>query len=121
MATAAFKEQVPGQAAAGPVPAGLVLARVVAADCEILTLGVAPPWRRRGVARRLLSAALAESRRAGARAVFLEVAEDNPAAQAFYRAEGFTRVGLRADYYRRPGAAPVAALVLSCRLEALKP
>lgn len=116
LAVAGGQEKVPGTSSSGPLPVGLVLARVVAEDCEILSLGVVPPWRRRGVARRLLKAVLEESRSQGACAVFLEVAEDNAAAHAFYLAEGFARIGRRAEYYRRPGRPPAAALVLSRRL-----
>lgn len=104
-------------AAAEPLPVGLALARVVAEDCEVLTFGVAPPWRRRGVARLLLAAVVAEARTLGARTAVLEVAEDNAPARAFYLAEGFARIGRRPNYYRRAGQAPAAALVLSRRLE----
>jgi len=35
-------------------PAGFLLARIAADECEILSLGVQPSYRRRGLARRLL-------------------------------------------------------------------
>jgi [ribosomal protein S18]-alanine N-acetyltransferase len=66
---------------------------------EILTVGVVPPARRRGIARQLLDGLLAEARRRGAAEVFLEVRVDNEAAQSLYAREGFVQVGLRPGYY----------------------
>jgi len=48
---------------------------------------------------------------AGARRVFLEVAEDNWAARRLYAALGFAPVGRRRNYYRR-GQDFVAALTM---------
>ncbi len=91
---------------------GFALCRRVVDECELLALGVLPARRRRGIARALIAAALAALARDGVRALFLEVAEDNGAGRALYAAAGFSGVGRRADYYRRVGAAPAAALVL---------
>jgi ribosomal-protein-alanine N-acetyltransferase len=81
-------------------PAGMILARVAADECEILTLGVLPETRRAGIARRLLAGTLKRAAAAGARKVFLEVAEDNAPALALYAAMGFAAIGRRPDYYR---------------------
>lgn len=78
---------------------GLLLGRIVAEDAEILTLAVAPEFRRRGRGRALLAAALAHARREGARRVTLEVSVGNEAARALYRDAGFREVGKRAAYY----------------------
>lgn len=94
-----------------PLPAGFLLARVAAEDCEILSLGVSPAMRRRGLARRLMEEAGAHARAAGARRMFLEVAEDNWCARRLYAALGFAPVGRRRDYYRG-AAGPVAALTM---------
>jgi ribosomal-protein-alanine N-acetyltransferase len=83
-------------------PAGLVLARVAADECEILTIGVVPAWRGRGAGGKLLAAALVRAGEGGADRVFLEVAEDNEAALALYRRHGFAAIGRRPDYYRGP-------------------
>lgn len=94
---------------------GFVLARAAAGEAEILSLGVIPALRRRGIARRLLSAAAGEAKRRGADRLFLEVAIDNGPALALYRRAGFAKVGRRAGYYhRREGA--VAAEVLALGL-----
>ena len=72
---------------------------VLGPTAEILTIGVVPAARRRGLATDLLHALLAEARRRGASECFLEVREDNDAARAFYLREGFETIGLRRGYY----------------------
>lgn len=73
--------------------------RVVADEAEILTVGVVPTVRRRGIARELLAALLDAAVRAGAREVYLEVRIDNDAARSLYASEGFTELGVRRGYY----------------------
>lgn len=93
-------------------PGGFLLARAIAGEAEILTLAVAPRYRRRGVAAALLEAAagVAETMHAGA--MFLEVASDNAAALALYQQAGFHQAGVRRRYYLRPGRPAGDALVL---------
>jgi ribosomal-protein-alanine N-acetyltransferase len=74
---------------------GFVVARVASDEAEILTLAVAPQARGKG----LLNAAIAEAEQRGARAIFLEVGRDNPAALALYAALRFANVGSRKGYY----------------------
>lgn len=73
--------------------------RIVGDAAEVLTVGVIPAARRRGIARRLLRALLATAVTRGATEAFLEVRVDNVAARRLYEAEGFARVGLRRGYY----------------------
>ncbi|HVH77998.1 MAG TPA: GNAT family N-acetyltransferase [Stellaceae bacterium] len=87
----------------GKEPAGFILIRDLGNECEILSLGVAPRWRRRGLAQALLDTAFAEAALRGLPSVVLEVAVDNEAAGNLYAAAGFVAVGRRARYYRRPG------------------
>ena len=82
--------------------AGFILVRDLGNECEILSLGVLPRWRRRGIARKLLAAAIGETRERGLPSLVLEVATDNDAAAALYAALGFGAVGRRPRYYRRP-------------------
>jgi ribosomal-protein-alanine N-acetyltransferase len=96
----------------GPLPAGFAIARIAADEAELLSIGVALSWRRRGIARVLLADVLRQATASGARAIFLEVAEDNSPARALYAGEGFAPVGRRPDYYRRSGNAGAAALTL---------
>lgn len=90
---------------------GFILARAIAGEAEILTLAVDPAARRQGLARALTTAAMAAAEAAGAEAMFLEVAADNPAAIGLYQATGFAQVGLRPRYYPR-GNLTVDALVM---------
>jgi ribosomal-protein-alanine N-acetyltransferase len=103
----------------GPRPAGFVLARVAAEDCEILSIGIAPEMRRRGLARALMDEATRLAAASGARRMFLEVAEDNWGARRLYAALGFAPVGRRRNYYRRRHGA-VAALTMRRLLPALR-
>ena len=99
--------------AAEPVPAGFLLARTLSGETEILTLGVVTAWRRQGMARALLRAAMTRAGQAGAARTRLEVAEDNVAARGLYAAEGFALVNRWSRYYRRPGGAVATALVFA--------
>ena len=99
-------------------PLGVILCRVAAGEMEVLTLGVDPGARRRGVARALLAAALPAARDLGAAEVFLEVAVDNDAAIALYETLGFGRAGLRKAYYDRGPAGVMDALVMRLDLNA---
>ncbi len=91
---------------------GFILARVVADAAEILTLAIEPEIRRRGLARALTDAAAQLAGSLGAQSLFLEVAEDNPAAVALYVAAGFAPVGRRPGYYARKAEAAIDAVVM---------
>ncbi|MDP3174608.1 MAG: GNAT family N-acetyltransferase, partial [Phenylobacterium sp.] len=104
-----------------PGPVGMMLCRVVADDCEVLTIAVDPQARRRGVAHALVQAALLAAAQAGATAAFLEVAVDNPAAEALYAGLGFRRIATRRGYYSRPGGEEVDAFVMRIDLNAALP
>jgi ribosomal-protein-alanine N-acetyltransferase len=80
--------------------AGLVLGRTAADECEILWIVVGASFRRQGLGRRLLRAALRHAASLGAGTAYLEVAETNRAATALYGAEGFQLCGRRTAYYR---------------------
>ena len=80
-------------------PVGLLVYREVAGEAEILTLGVVPSLRRRGVGKTLLFHLLAFN----IPRVFLEVASRNQEAIALYSKAGFRQVGLRKSYYAGSG------------------
>jgi ribosomal-protein-alanine N-acetyltransferase len=92
----------------GRALAGFILSRLAAGEAEILSIAIAPAWRRRKLARPLLDLHLRRLAGLGARSVFLEVDEHNAAACRLYRRASFREVGRRQGYY--PGGA--AALVL---------
>lgn len=91
---------------------GMVLARVVADEAEILTLGVAAGARRVGLGRALLAAAMAEAAAVGAAQMFLEVSAGNAAALGLYAGAGFAAVGRRLAYYPDGSDAMVLRVVL---------
>jgi [ribosomal protein S18]-alanine N-acetyltransferase len=92
--------------------AGFVLSRVAAGEAEILTLAVAPEWRRRGIASSLLAPHLCGLAAIQVTRLFLEVGAENTAARALYANFGFTEVGERKAYYRTSGAVMAGALVM---------
>ena len=81
---------------------GVLIGRTAADEFEILNLAVLRANRRRGIASRLLDAALRWSRGAGSKRVLLEVRATNEAAILFYVRFGFTACGRRSQYYQNP-------------------
>jgi ribosomal protein S18 acetylase RimI-like enzyme len=70
---------------------------------EIQGLAVHPAFQRRGLARALISAAIEEARRRGARQLRLRVLEPNAAARALYASCGFDVIGVLPDEFRLEG------------------
>ena len=97
--------------------AGFILIRQIADQSEILTIVTDPSQRRQGIARRLIGAGMKNAAQTGAAVMFLEVAEDNAAAIELYKSVGFSRIGRRPAYYRRPGGR-IAALTFRKELDA---
>src|ERR1700724_1597580 len=92
--------------------AGFVLSRVAADEAEILTVAVAPEWRRRGIGTSPLKPHLHGLAAIRVNHLFLEVDVENTAARALYANFGFEQVGERKAYYRTAGAGSAAALVM---------
>jgi ribosomal-protein-alanine N-acetyltransferase len=103
--------RLPGRAVPAPI-AGYICTYHITDELHINNLAVDPRWRRRGVARALLQAALEGGRRNRARRAILEVRVSNVAAQGLYRAFGFETAGIRRRYYAQPAE---DALVMECR------
>lgn len=91
---------------------GFILLSVVAEEAEILTLAVAPGFRRRGLANRLLEQAIVTARAGGAAALFLEVSENNGPALGLYQGTGFVETGRRPGYYQSDGGADAVIMKL---------
>ncbi len=123
-----WTEEMFGNELAAETPAGALVARALGAgaparvvgyicvwlisdELHINNLAVHPRWRKRGVARELLRAALQHGRRGGARAAFLEVRASNLPAQRLYRKFRFEPVGVRPRYYTHP----IEDAVVMCR------
>jgi ribosomal-protein-alanine N-acetyltransferase len=96
--------------------AGFIIGQIAADEAEILSIGVAAEWQRRGIARLMIEGLVRAARRAEAKRLFLEVSADNTAALKLYGGLGFEPVGRRKGYYRRPGGQPVDAIVLALAL-----
>jgi tRNA threonylcarbamoyladenosine biosynthesis protein TsaB len=94
-------------------PLGFVLARATADEAEILTLAVAPDFRRRRIGLRLLAGAADALAAEGARRLHIEVARSNIPAMSLYEAAGFAVNGTRRDYYARPNGTREDAVAMS--------
>jgi len=82
-----------------PVIAGYMIYWVVCGEAHILNIAVHPEYRRMGVAKTLLDAAIEEMKRLLVYEVFLEVRRSNEAARALYRLYGFKESFERKKYY----------------------
>jgi len=81
-------------------------------ECMLENMAVAEPWRRQGIARRLLTVGLLWHRTwygaersadpASAAALCLEVRASNQGAIVFYESAGFAATGRRPRYYAQP-------------------
>lgn len=91
---------------------GFVLARDLGDEIEIVSLGTLPAYRRQGIGRALMEAALAEAGRRFCSSLVLEVAIDNAAARRLYASLGLAPAGTRPRYYRRPDGTVVDAVIL---------
>jgi len=100
------------RAMSGRTLQGFILSRLAGGEAEILSVAVASARRGRGLARALLNLHLRRLAGLGARAVFLEVDEDNEPARRLYQRAGFREVGRRTGYYQQGRDKAATALVL---------
>jgi [ribosomal protein S18]-alanine N-acetyltransferase len=91
---------------------GLLIARKADDEAEILTFGVTPSCRKKGLGTVLLQTAIARLRTSGAKRLFLEVADGNEAALRLYRSCGAAPVGRRQRYYDHGADAAIFSLAL---------
>lgn len=68
----------------------------------IANVAVHPDFRRKGIARSLTQAAIARAEQSGAKEIWLQVDEDNLAAQALYQKMGFANHAHRVSWQARP-------------------
>lgn len=94
----------------GRVVANASLMRATAHVWTIANVVTAPDYRRRGIARHLVQAAIEAARAHGARQVQLQVRLDNDSAKAMYRQLGFQRL-FSTTTWRLPSAAEAAAIL----------
>jgi [ribosomal protein S18]-alanine N-acetyltransferase len=86
----------------GPAVIGFFAGWVVEDELHVNNVASHGDYRRIGVGRSLMEAAIDEASRRGVAHVILEVRASNEAAQLLYRNIGFSFVGRRRDYYRLP-------------------
>jgi len=83
----------------GEIAGFLIAERQAQKVAHIVTIDVVDRWRRRGVGSLLMDAAEHWAREQKLRLVYLEAAEDNTAAHAFYEARGYRKADSVANYY----------------------
>ena len=71
-------------------------------DADLMTVGVLPDHRGRGIGTMLVEALIEHCREVGIERIFLEVRESNAAAVGLYEHLGFHEIGRVRDYYRNP-------------------
>ena len=72
-------------------------------DAELMTIGVLPEARHRGIAGSLLARLIAGADHEGLQGMNLKVRIDNPAAIGLYKKFGFSKTGLSKGYYQPEG------------------
>jgi len=91
--------------------AGFAVARRTAPDeLEILNVVVDLPFRRRGIARALITELIGKN----PGTAFLEVRQSNFAARKLYHSLGFEAIGVRPDYYSQPMESAIVMKFHSC-------
>jgi len=88
-------------AEAGGELAGFCIAQIEGQIGYVVTLDVAPAWRRRGLARSLMAALESRVRENGAVSMALHVYVGNESAMRFYEKIGYGRVGMAERFYGR--------------------
>ena len=81
---------------------GYIGSQTVLDETDMMNIAVHPECRRRGIAAALIAELVHQLRERGSHILRLEVRESNAPAIALYEAMGFTRLGLRKNYYRNP-------------------
>lgn len=78
---------------------GFIVWRTVCDEAEIITIGVRPAARGGGIATAMLTLMEHETKKSGAKTIFLEVSAENAPAIALYKKCGFIENGRRPKYY----------------------
>ena len=70
-----------------------------AAEADILTVGVVPEHRGKGIAKALMALITDWAKMQGSTAMMLEVKVDNPEAIGLYESLGYSKLNIRKDYF----------------------
>ena len=110
--TYALVRQVPGNII---VLKGIIIARRLGDEAELLFVFVRNASRRSGLGSYILTNSLEHLEKTGAANVFLEVAKSNRAAIVLYKKSSFELAGTRKNYYRRARKRPEDAFIYKRR------
>ena len=110
--TFALVRQVPGNII---VLEGIIIARRLGDEAELLFVFVRNTSRRSGLGSYILTNSLEHLEKTGAANVFLEVAKSNRAAIVLYKKSSFELAGTRKNYYRRARKRPEDAFIYKRR------
>ena len=83
------------------------------AEADILTVGVVPEYRGKGIAKALMALLTDWANAPGSTAMMLEVKTDNHEAIGLYESLGYLKLNVRKDYFGADLDAQVMRLVLS--------
>ena len=86
----------------GDTIAGYVGSQSVLDEADMMNVAVHPDYRRKGIARQLVTELVAALAKKGVHSLALEVRASNAPAIALYEQLGFQQVGRRPNYYRNP-------------------
>lgn len=81
---------------------GYLCAYHILEELQLASVAVKEPFRRRGIAHRLIAEMTRQGLRRGAKEIWLDVRKSNAAARQLYEDLGFREVYRRKNYYRRP-------------------
>ena len=109
------EELVAGHPEQGGEIRGYAVLMPVLDDAELLNIGVAAAWQRKGLGRAMLLEMLGVACARNILRVFLEVRSSNAAALALYCSTGFIRIGVRRDYYQNASGRE-DAITMACEL-----
>ena len=98
---------------------GMIVVWLIVDEAHVATLATHPDFRRRGIAKKLLSHALRHMIDEGAHSSFLEVRESNFTAQEMYRKFGYEASGRRRRYYKDNDEDAILMNLASLKAESL--
>lgn len=84
------------------VVAGYVGSQTVIDEADMMNIAVAPAYRRKKIAEKLVLSLIEMLNKKGAKSLTLEVRVSNAPAISLYEKLGFIQVGRRPGYYRNP-------------------
>ena len=82
--------------------AGYVGSQSVMGESDMMNIAVHPDYRRQGLGEKLVEELVIALQAAGNNCLTLEVRVSNAPAVSLYEKTGFSRIGLRKNYYRNP-------------------